>query len=942
MTDGRTTLTYADLMAAADRIAAALAPRITGPDCRVGIAMRRRPGLVSALLGILKAGAAYVPLDPDYPADRLDFITHDAGLDVVIADDGRLPFASTRPLDVIDPEHLPPPSSAPLRQAGPDDLAYVIYTSGSTGRPKGVVIAHRNALARLAWARDTYSAADLSGVLASTSICFDLSVFEIFAPLGHGGRVVIADTLLALPRLPVAAGVTLVNTVPSLLRELLRHHDLPASVTTVNLAGEPLPPALLEALRADPRGLRIFNLYGPSEDTTYSTGAALHDLPAESGPVPIGHPLPGTRALVRDRAGRLRPDGLAGELHLGGAGLARGYLGRPEDTEARFRPDPFAAASGERLYRTGDRVRRRADGGLDFLGRLDHQVKLRGFRIETGEIEHHLEALPDVAEAVVTVSGAPGDPDRRLVAHVAAKAGASLEAAGLRAALAALLPAHLVPDRWCLLATLPHLPNGKIDRAALPAVEAAEASGVRVAPRDAAESRLAAIWSEVLGVADIGVEDGFFDLGGHSLLAIRIIARIEESFGVDLPLKALFRSPTVAGLAREIAAASRREDDARPQIVPDPAGRHAPFPLTDIQHAYWLGRSSVFELGSVGAHAYREFDVTGLDPDMAEAAILRLIARHEMLSAVVTPEGEQRVLPETPDWRLPVADLRDVADADRQLAEIRARLSHHVFSPDRWPLFHVEAARLDGGRLRLFVSFDVLIGDAWSFRLLAREFADLVAGRDLPPLALSFRDCVLAEKAAKQGLGFARALDHWQARLDDLPPAPDLPMVRTPAQLAEICFRRRSVSLPREDWRAFRSHAASAGLTPTAAVLAVFAEVLARWSRRPAFTLNLTLFNRPPLHPEIGGVVGDFTSSMLLGVDMSGVEAFVDRAKRLQDRLWDDLDHRAVGGIRVLRDLARRQNRPVAGLMPVVFTSTLNQTAPQATDRPFASASSTA
>lgn len=937
VTDGAASLTYRELNRKADGIAAALLLAGGGDEERcTGICMHRTVQMVAAMLGILKAGGAYVPLDPDYPAERLAFIAQDAALNMVLTDGNALPFDNDGTIVALDVTAITPADQPQIPAVAADRLAYIIYTSGSTGRPKGVAIEHCSAVARMHWAQEQFSPAELSGMLAATSICFDLSVFEIFAPLSWGGRVILADNLLALPRLPADAGITLINTVPSLLRELLKHHELPVSVRTVNLAGEPLPPALLKRLQDDPRDLTIYNLYGPSEDTTYSTGTVLPRDETEGGAVPIGKPLPNTYAYVLDRAGRLQPNGLVGELYLGGAGLARGYLGRPEQTQEKFLPDPFIDDPQARLYRTGDRVRRRMSGVLDFLGRLDHQVKIRGFRVEIGEIEHHLERYPLVQEAAVIVTGRAGDPDRQLAAYAAPKPGATLDEAALRAFLSERLPSHLVPTRWCILATLPQLPNGKIDRGALPDATSPLRSKDGREPRNDRETRMARLWATVLNRASIGIDDNFFDLGGHSLLAIRIIAAVEAEFGVRLPLKSLFRSPTVATLVESLpSGADGKEDSRRHAIVPDPLTRYEPFPLTDIQHAYWMGRSRAFELGSVGAHGYREFEADGLPVEAVEKALRQLIARHDMLRAVVDTDGRQRILEETPEYRIPVADLRGVLDPSEKLGEIRNRLSHQLFDTACWPLFHVEAARLGDDTNRFFVSFDVLIGDAWSFQLLGNELAALVADKALPSLSLTFRDYVLAERAQEESPAFSAAWVHWQSRLDTLQPAPDLPLVRALSQIETPKFHRRSAALSVENWKAFKTRSAAFGLTPTSAVMSVFCEVLARWSRRQSFTLNLTLFNRQPLHPEVDRIVGDFTASLLLGVCLENGGSFADRAQRTQERLLEDLDHRSVSGVRVLREMARRQNRPAAALMPVVFTSTLNQSAPGGEPRSF-------
>ncbi|HKV10892.1 MAG TPA: non-ribosomal peptide synthetase, partial [Thermoanaerobaculia bacterium] len=421
---------------------------------------------------------------------------------------------------------------------------------GSTGAPKGVIVRHGSAVNRIAWALAAYPPDVLAGVLAATSLCFDLSVFEIFVPLAAGGAVILADDALALPDLPAASSVTLVNTVPSAISELARAGAIPDSVRVVNLAGEPLRRDLAARLYAFPGIEEVHDLYGPSEDTTYSTGALVE---REDGREPaIGRPLPNTRAYVLDAGFRPVSSGAPGELWIGGAGLARGYLGRPDLTADRFRPDPFGPSPGGRLYRTGDLTRQRADGTLDYLGRLDHQVKVRGFRIELGEIEAALLAHPGVREAAV-LALEDGD-GKRLVACVAPESAPPGE---LRRHLAERLPGFMVPAAFLALPELPLTPNGKVDRRALERLApgaAKDGGGEYVAPRNAIEEILEPLWAEILGVERVSVLDDFFALGGSSLAGVRLVSRVRELFGVRLPVRQLFLAPTLAGMAEILAA----------------------------------------------------------------------------------------------------------------------------------------------------------------------------------------------------------------------------------------------------------------------------------------------------------------------------------------------------------------------------------------------------
>ncbi|HEY0781983.1 MAG TPA: AMP-binding protein, partial [Thermoanaerobaculia bacterium] len=463
-------------------------------------------------------------------------------------------------------------------------LAYVIYTSGSSGLPKGVGIEQASALRLLAWAGEAFSAEELNGVFAGTSIGFDLSVFELFAPLAHGGTVILAESALALADHPAASEVRLVNTVPSAMSALLDIGALPACVRTVSQAGEPLRRSLAERVHA--AGIvRLLNLYGPSEDTTYSTGCAV--VVGESGEPSIGRPLAGSRAYVLDSTLQLMPFGVAGELCLGG-GLARGYLGRPELTAERFVPDPFAGEPGTRLYRTGDRVRQRTDGEFEVLGRLDRQLKIRGFRVEPGEIEAVLLVSGPVREAAVV---RPDGADA-LAAYVTVGAEADAELAEvLLARLRRRLPSALVPASLKVLDALPLTPNGKVDRRAL----ARLAIGVigeeaALPPSGHVEERLAAIWRDLLGervALQIGRASRFFDVGGHSLSAARMLARVRTELGAELPLSAMFESVDASRLS-ELA---RRVEAERGNGVPVRIERRAadePPVLSFAQERLWF------------------------------------------------------------------------------------------------------------------------------------------------------------------------------------------------------------------------------------------------------------------------------------------------------------------------------------------------------------------
>lgn len=608
----RESLTYFELESRANQLAHRLQALGVGPEIRVGVCLERSLDLVVALLAVLKAGGAYVPLDPAYPKDRVAFMLEDSGVHVLVTRaslQARLPEVGQTTLclehekGLIDGLSALPPASGALSE----NLAYVIYTSGSTGRPKGVAITHASAVALAHWALEAIGGEDLDGVAAGTSICFDLSVFELFVPLAHGGRVVLLENALALGELAPSAGVRLVNSVPSAVAQLLRTKGLPRSVRTVCLAGEPLSTGLVQQIHAGSSAERVFDLYGPSEDTTYSTFA----LRSPKGPETIGRPIANTRAYVLDRFGARVPVGAPGELALAGEGLARAYLGRPDLTAEKFVPDEWSGRPGARLYRTGDRARFLSDGRLEYLGRLDHQVKIRGFRIEPGEVEAVLGLHPAVDEVLVLArEDTPGD--KRLVAYVAPRSEAAVPAEDLREHLRARVPEHMVPSAFVLLDRLPRTPNGKVDRKQLPAPAVAGRGSAKAHLYSASETEkaVAAIFAEALRVAGVGPEENFFDLGGHSLLLLDVHERLKVRFPeLNLGIVDLFRYPTVAALAGHLAgnqasAAPRALTNARRGALQEPVaiiGLSGRFPGAANVHELWRnlreGRETVTFFG---------------------------------------------------------------------------------------------------------------------------------------------------------------------------------------------------------------------------------------------------------------------------------------------------------------------------------------------------------
>jgi natural product biosynthesis luciferase-like monooxygenase protein/amino acid adenylation domain-containing protein len=729
--------------------------------------------------------------------------------------------------------------------------------------------------------------------------------------------------------------VTHLQCTPSMARMLIADETNRAAMGRLQnlmVGGEAFPESLAIQLKQVIPG-QIHNMYGPTETTIWS---ATHTLTEVDGVVPIGTAIANTELYVLDQKQQPLPVGIPGELLIGGKGVTRGYLNRPELTQERFIPNPFSDDPTERLYRTGDLVCYRPDGCLEFLGRIDFQVKVRGYRIELGEIETILSRHEAIREAVIVVrEDTPGD--QRLVAYVIPQPEHQPSNASLRDFLLAQLPEYMVPSHFVLLEAFPLTPNKKVDRKALPAptlVAPDETIPEQNAPQTSTERRLIAIWQKILQVSAVGIDDNFFDLGGNSLIAVTLIAEIRSIFNVDLPLITLFRAPTIRAIAQRIgtshpAAAQPTEVAAsiKPseyQITPEPENRFQPFPLTGLQQAYWVGRSGEVEMGQVASHSYIELE-SPFDLERLQEAWQRLIDRHDMMRAIVLSDGTQQVLQEVTPYQFRVLDLRgqDTETVDAWLEQVRDHMSHQILPSDQYPLFDIQATLLDQQRVRLHVSLDALVFDGWSIGIVYQEWATLYhnPAADLEPLEISFRDYVLAERSLIHSEEYQRSQEYWRNRIDSLPLGPDLPIAKQPSALKNGQFVRREAVVNASLWQQVKAQSAKLGITPPGILAAVYAEVLSLWSRERHFCINVPSFNRFPLHSQVNRLIGEAASFTVLEVDNTGDAPFAERAKRLQEQLWSDLDHRFFSGVEILRELAIAQNRLSGSLMPVVFTA---------------------
>ncbi|GLQ87908.1 non-ribosomal peptide synthetase [Dyella flagellata] len=935
--EGNTCISYRALAARSGWIAARLRDQGVGAWDVVAIHLPRSIELLACMLAVHTLGACYLLTDVQQPQTRTAAILRDARAKMVVSRRSFALRADDLPALYIDAEK-PEEGNWPgvMAAMSLESPAYILYTSGSTGQPKGVTVSHAALTHYLQWAGQHYLRKGSRCSVAHTSPAVDLSLTALLAPLMVGGCVQIVhddegiDGLFRL--LQGADHLGVLKMTPTHASMLVAH------LTAQECAGEKFDAMVIggEDLRyeqinrwlAPGEHVRVINEYGPTE-ATVACAAFEADSGIRHGRVPIGRPIAGAQLHVLDAALHPLPGGVPGELLIGGPGLATGYRDKPAATALAFIPDPFSTMPGARLYRSGDSVVLNQDRQLEYLGRLDRQVKVRGHRIELGEIEAALRQHAGVGAVAVELSS---EAEPRIMAYVAPKPGAMLNARTLRDEIKDRLPAHMLPGDFVLLERLPLTASGKIDRLGLAqASSVAQPEAAHVAPRDELEQALAAIWEAHLGRNRIGVTDNFFDLGGHSMLAIRILFDIRARLKSALDLADIFDQPTIEALAVRIRQRGTQDDasaiPALPaQIVPDRAARYEPFLLTDVQQAYWVGQTDAYALGNVGAHVYQETQFAGLNLERLQESFRKLIERHDMLRAVIMPDGRQQVLEQVPAYAMAVFDLRDrSSEAQRAfVAEMRERMSHQVFELSTWPLFEVTACVLDDRHVRLHLSFDALIADAWSFEILLRDFSKLYMQPEqaLPPLQLQFRDYVMATAGRPDAPLFLRAQAYWKERIGSLPPAPQLPMVKQLRDIRAPKFGRRRHIVSQERWSLIKKRAAACGATPSALMLTAFAEVLGLWSKSQSFTLVLTVFNRPPLHPDIDDIMGDFTSLVLLDFHPS-VLPFQQRVHAVQKLLMERLEHRYFSGVRVLRELARMRADKSTPLMPVVFTSTL-------------------
>jgi amino acid adenylation domain-containing protein len=943
VTFGERELTYGELNERANRLGNYLRGLGVGPETPVGLCVERSIELVVGMLGILKAGGTYVPLDPKYPMERLAFMLEDSAVLVLLTQEALLDALPANWIQVVcldtGWEEIGKSSAEnPVNHTTAECLAYLMYTSGSTGRPKGAGITHRAVVRLVRQTRYANFGPD-EVFLQLAPISFDASTFEVWGSLLNLGRLVLmppgAPTLEELGAALRRHGVTTLWLTAGFFH-LMADEQLESLLGLRQLlaGGDVLSPQLVRRVLDAPGAPTLINGYGPTENTTFTCCHPMSPGDSFGASVPVGRPIGNTQVYVLDREMRPVPLGVAGELYAGGDGLARGYHKRPALTAERFVPHPFSAEPGARLYGTRDLVRYLPGGEIEFLGRLDGQVKVRGYRIELGEIESVLAGHGSVREVVVEareeVKGS-----KRLVAYVTGAPGAEPSADELRRYGRERLPEYMIPSAFVVLERLPLTANGKVDRRALPEPDSlrAELADAYVAPVTPVEEQLSHIWSEVLGVVRVGRHDNFFDLGGHSLLAIQMMARVKEVCGVELPLRSLFESPTVAALARAVEARPGRTAAAAPgEITRAPRGGE--LPLSFAQQRLWFVEQ--LEPGGAAYNVPAAFSLRGrLSAPALGQALGEVARRHEALRTTFEAEGgrARQVIHERAGVALPAVDLRGVGEAEREglVRRLAGEEGRRPFDLERGPLLRARLVRVGEEEHVLLFTMHHIVCDAWSLGVLGREVATLYgayavgAQSPLAELEIQYADYAVWQRGWLSGEVLEAQLSYWKGRLAGAPPVLELPFDRPRPPAQTSCGATEQFVLPAALGRGVSELTRREGATLFMTLMAAWQLLLSRYSGQEEVVVGTPIANRHQAESE--GLIGFFANNLAVRTRVAEGETFRGLLGQVREAALGAYEHQDVPFEMVVEELQPERSLSHSPLFQVVFT-TQNAPAP--------------
>ncbi len=930
------TLTYQQLLEKSQTLAFYLQAQGVEPDSLVGICVQRSLDMLVGILAILQAGGAYVALDPEYPRERLAYILQDSQarilltqqtlveeLNTLIGEQTQL-LAFDQAWSEISDYALTQKAKGEVlvERVEPNHLAYVIYTSGSTGQPKGVAIEHHSPVTLVHWAREVYGEAELAGVLGSTSLCFDLSIYEIFVTLSSGGKVIVVANALGLCELEDKESVSLINTVPSAIEELLRLNGIPETVKTINLAGEPLSSALVDRIYASSEVEKVYDLYGPSEDTTYST----FSLRKQNGNQTIGRPLANTQVYILDKSGNLQPVGMPGELHIGGEGLARGYLHQTELTEEKFIRNDLAP--GGRLYRTGDLARWLSDGTIEYLGRIDTQVKVRGFRIEIGEIESQFLTHQDVKDCAV-VAQEEGS-DKQLIGFYVIEGsgdGRGLKGEVLREHLQQHLPDYMLPAAFVELKEIPLMPNGKINRRVLVEMEVSfEASASYQAARNETEQMLVDIWAQVLGLEteNTGVYDNFFELGGHSLLATRVRAKVRRLLKVDLPLKSFFEKPTINQLAKRIIKSGAVE-----YIPLKPVNRKPGqlFPLSYAQE-----RISFLDLLESDSASYNIPFIARFNQQLSvsliEKSLDNIVKRHEILRTIFLSDNgiTKQKIQNSFKFKLKSVDLTSVENTQEALNEAMKLCRFEAKSPfklESGPLIRGLVVLLAKQKNVLLLNLHHIISDGWSMGVLIKELGQVInhfQNNQFPlpePLAIQYIDYSVWQRRVEDKEKHSKTLNYWKEQLEGVPESIDFALDYSRPPQQDFNGKTFQFSINRHLTASLNKVSKTNQSTLYMTLLAVLKVLLYRYTAKSDICVGSPVANRQ--FEELENLIGMFVNTLAIRNQLNGKESFLQTLKKIKKTCLSAFEHQDTAFEKVVEVVSPNRSMAFSPLFQVMI-----------------------
>lgn len=926
--------TYVQLNRHANQLAHYLQRLGVGPETRVGVFMTRSLEMVVALYAILKAGGAYVPLDPDYPPQRLAFMMSDAQVPVLLTQAARLAQLPNYEGQIVcvdqEWEVIAQESGENLyTKVSGANAAYVIYTSGSTGRPKGAVNTHQAIVNRLLWMQDAYHLTPADRVLQKTPFSFDVSVWEFFWPLLTGASLVVAQPEghkdnAYLIDLITKAGITTLHFVPSMLHLFLQTPGVESCHTLqrVICSGEALSAQLRDSFYDRLESL-LHNLYGPTEAAVDVTVWACQPN-STWHTVPIGQPIANCQIYVLDAHLQPVPTGVPGELHIGGVGLARGYHNRPGLTAEKFIPNPFSTEPGARLYKTGDLVCYREGGILEFLGRLDFQIKIRGFRVELGEIESVLNQHPAVGRAIVMAQEIAND--KRLVGYLVPQEGAHIKRSALRDYLRARLPEQMVPASFVTLSAFPLLPNGKINRRALPLPDTSrpDLQEAFVAPRTPVEEMLAQIWKDLLALDQVGVHDNFFTLGGHSLLATQLVSHVRRTFQVDLPLRTIFEEPTIAGFVKAIQSRIQSKEPPVPRIVP--ASRSGDIPLSFSQSRLWFLDNLIPNNPFYNVPA--AIQLTGpVQKDLLEQTVNEIVKRHEALRTTfsIGEAGPIQVIHPAVTIPIPLVELRELSEAKQEQAvqQLAIEEAQLTFNLTEGPLLRVKLLQLSAEKHILLLTTHHIVSDAWSMEVLIRETATIYRALSngspisLPDLAIQYADYAIWQRQWLQSDVWQKQLNYWKKQLEGTPPFLNLPTDKPRPPVQTFRGSTYSFTLPEHLHEELKALSQRQNVTLFMTLLASFQTLLYLYSGQKDFVVGTPIANRQ--WHEIEGVIGFFTNTLALRTNLEGAPTFQEVLERVREVTLSAYTHQDMPFEKLVEELDPQRDLSRTPVFQVMF-----------------------